>query len=96
MMEASDYAIKYPLDAVHVEKFAELIGKPKTAVEEMTGSSMIKARKLPVIELRDPNKPNARAGERWVYIPEFNRAVREAYYNRPVEQRDAWLLWMGL
>ncbi|HHL1534983.1 hypothetical protein J9B39_23485 [Klebsiella pneumoniae] len=90
-MEASDYAIKYPLDAVHVEKFAELIGKPKTAIEEM-----IKARKLPVIELRDPNKPNARAGERWVYIPEFNRAVREAYYNRPVEQRDAWLLWMGL
>ena len=55
-MEASDYAIKYPLDAVHVEKFAELIGKPKTAVEEM-----IKARKLPVIELRDPTKPNARA-----------------------------------
>ncbi|MBJ3286608.1 hypothetical protein JGB80_24650, partial [Salmonella enterica subsp. enterica serovar Corvallis] len=29
-------------------------------------------------------------------IPEFNRAVREAFYNRPVEQRDAWLLWMGL
>ncbi|MCG2907031.1 regulatory phage cox family protein, partial [Escherichia coli] len=24
------------------------------------------------------------------------RAVREAFYNRPVEQRDAWLLWMGL
>ena len=53
-MEAQDYTIKYPLDAVHVEKFAELIGKPKTAVEEM-----IKARKLPVIELRDPTKPNA-------------------------------------
>ncbi len=53
-MEASDYAIKYPLDAVHVEKFAELIGKSKSAVEEM-----IKARKLPVIELRDPTKPNA-------------------------------------
>jgi hypothetical protein len=34
-MEAQDYTIKYPLDAVHVEKFAELIGKPKTAVEEM-------------------------------------------------------------
>jgi hypothetical protein len=51
-MEAQDYTIKYPLDAVHVEKFAELIGKPKTAVEEM-----IKARKLPVIELRDPTNP---------------------------------------
>ena len=47
-------------------------------------------------ELRDPCKPKARAGEKWVFIPEFNRAVREAFYNRPVEQRDAWLLWMGL
>ncbi|WP_275680112.1 Cox family DNA-binding protein, partial [Escherichia coli] len=41
--------IKYPLDAVHAEKFADLLGKPKTAVTEM-----IKANKLPVIELRDP------------------------------------------
>jgi len=83
-------SIKYPIDAVHSEKFAELIGKPKTAVAEM-----IKANKLPIIELRDPAKPNARAGEKWVYLPEFNRAVREAYYNRPPEQRDAWLLWMN-
>ncbi len=89
-MEVNDYVIKYPLDAVHAEKFADLLGKPKTAVTEM-----IKANKLPVIELRDPNKPKARAGEKWVFIPEFNRAVREAFYNRPVEQRDAWLLWMG-
>ncbi|EIP7758706.1 hypothetical protein LPS99_004141 [Escherichia coli] len=90
-MEVNDYVIKYPLDAVHAEKFADLLGKPKTAVTEM-----IKANKLPVIELRDSNKPKARAGEKWVFIPEFNRAVREAFYNRPVEQRDAWLLWMGL
>ncbi|EEA0053767.1 hypothetical protein M9239_003736 [Salmonella enterica] len=90
-MEVNDYVIKYPLDAVHAEKFADLLGKPKTAVTEM-----IKANKLPVIELRDPNKPKARAGEKWVFIPEFNRAVREEFYNRPVEQRDAWLLWMGL
>ncbi|EJA0997721.1 hypothetical protein MRS14_000209 [Escherichia coli] len=90
-MEVNDYVIKYPLDAVHAEKFADLLGKPKTAVTEM-----IKDNKLPVIELRDPNKPKARAGEKWVFIPEFNRAVREAFYNRPVEQRDAWLLWMGL
>ncbi|ELM9658345.1 hypothetical protein Q1C05_002843 [Salmonella enterica subsp. enterica serovar 4:i:-] len=90
-MEVNDYVIKYPLDAVHAEKFADLLGKAKTAVTEM-----IKANKLPVIELRDPNKPKARAGEKWVFIPEFNRAVREAFYNRPVEQRDAWLLWMGL
>ncbi|EFB6249412.1 hypothetical protein FQF11_03165 [Escherichia coli] len=90
-MEVNDYVIKYPLDAVHAEKFADLLGKPKTAVTEM-----IKTNKLPVIELRDPNKPKARAGEKWVFIPEFNRGVREAFYNRPIEQRDAWLLWMGL
>ncbi|EGN4344546.1 TPA: hypothetical protein NV631_001242 [Escherichia coli] len=90
-MEANDYVIQYPLDAVHPDKFAELVGKPITAIE-----AMIKANKLPVIELRDPTKPNARAGDKLVYVPEFNRGVREAYYNRPVEQRDAWLLWMGL
>ncbi len=89
-MDAENYVIQYPLDAVHVDKFADLLGKPKTAVSEM-----VKANKLPIIELRDPCKPKARAGEKWVFIPEFNRAVREAFYNRPVEQRDAWLLWMG-
>lgn len=90
-MESKDYEIKYPLDAVHMEKFAELIGKSDTAVKEM-----VKSNKLPIIELKDPDKPNVRAGEKWIYIPEFNRAVRDAYFNRPVEQRDAWLLWLGL
>ncbi|EMX8410949.1 TPA: Cox family DNA-binding protein [Yersinia enterocolitica] len=90
-MSDKDYTIKYPLDAVHMDKFAELIGKPDSAVKEM-----VKNNKLPVIELRDPDKPNSRVGEKWIYIPEFNRAVREAYFNRPIEQRDAWLLWIGL
>ncbi|MCW6540271.1 regulatory phage cox family protein [Yersinia ruckeri] len=90
-MKVEDYVIRYPLDAVHESKFAELIGKPETAIREMTKNS-----KLPFIELRDPTKVNARAGDKWIYIPEFNRGVREAFYNRPVEQRDAWLLWMGL
>jgi hypothetical protein len=90
-MKAEDYAIRYPLDAVHVDKFAELLGKSQSAVTEM-----VRANKLPVIELRDPSKPHARAGDKWVFIPEFNRAVKEAFYNRPKEQRDAWLLWMGL
>ena len=58
-----------------MDKFADLLGKPKTAVSEM-----VKANKLPIIELRDPCKPKARAGEKWVFIPEFNRAVREAFY----------------
>mgnify|MGYP001625761990 CR=1 FL=1 len=79
-MDANNYVVKYPIDAVHPDKFAELLGKPRTAVVEM-----IKANKL-----------NARAGDKLVFIPEFNRGVREAFYNRPIEQRDAWLLWMGL
>lgn len=63
-MDAENYVIQYPLDAVHVDKFADLLGKPKTAVSEM-----VKANKLPIIELRDPCKPKARAGEKWVFIP---------------------------
>ena len=90
-MEANDYVIQYPLDAVHPDKFAELLGKPRTAVV-----AMIEKNKLPVIEFRDPAKPKARAGDKLVFSPEFNRGVREALYNRPDEQRDAWLLWMGL
>ena len=78
-------------DAIPYQEFAKLIGKSTGAVRRMIDKD-----KLPVIELRDPSKPNARVGEKWVFIPEFNRAVREAFYNRPVEQRDAWLLWMGL
>ncbi|MCX8966845.1 hypothetical protein EHW66_18220 [Erwinia psidii] len=90
-MDSKNLSIKYPIDAVHPDKFAELIGKPKSAVE-----AMWKANKLPIIELRDPSKPAARAGDRYIYLPEFNRGVRDAFYNRPAEQRDAWLLWMGL
>lgn len=54
-MEVNDYVIQYPIDAVHTVKFAELLGKPETAVVKM-----VKENKLPVIELRDPSKPNAR------------------------------------
>ncbi len=55
-MGVNDYVIQYPLDAVHTVKFAELLGKPETAVVKM-----VKENKLPVIELRDPSKPNARS-----------------------------------
>ncbi|EAM1956408.1 hypothetical protein B1Q90_22855 [Salmonella enterica subsp. enterica serovar Arechavaleta] len=90
-MEANDYVIQYPLDAIHPDKFAELLGKPTTAIE-----AMIKARKLPVVEFSDPSKPNARVGDRLIFLPAFNAGVREAFNKRPPEQRDAWLLWMGL
>ncbi|MFS1582940.1 MAG: Cox family DNA-binding protein [Candidatus Arsenophonus phytopathogenicus] len=86
-----DYEIRYPIDVMHVTKFAELIGKSPSAVQEMIDNN-----KLPVIRLQDPNKPNSRVRERLIYIPEFNRGVREAYFNRPAEERDAWKKWFGL
>lgn len=78
------------VDAVPYPKFAEFIGKKPATVK-----SMIEDGKLPIIPWKNPESLGARA-ENWVYIPEFNRAMRDAYYNRPKEQRDAWLLWIGL
>ena len=49
-MDANNYVVKYPIDAVHPDKFAELLGKPRTAVVEM-----IKANKLPVVEFSRSN-----------------------------------------
>lgn len=85
--------VYYPVDAVTYPKFAELIGKSPEAVK-----TMVQKGKLPVVPW---NVPGAREGvkpktESWVYIPEFNRAMRDAFMNRPKEQRDAWLLWIGL
>ncbi|HGN1800041.1 TPA: Cox family DNA-binding protein [Proteus mirabilis] len=85
--------VYYPVDAVPYQKFAELIGKTPTAVKNMVDNN-----KLPLIPWQNPdNKANAKIrGENWVYIPEFNRAMRDAFENRPRELRDAWLLWVGL
>ncbi|KFB99661.1 Cox family protein [Trabulsiella guamensis ATCC 49490] len=82
--------VRHPVDAVPYIKFAELIGKTPSMVK-----SMIEEGKLPIIQWRNPAALTNRS-ENWIYIPEFNRAMREAYYNRPREQRDAWLLWIGL
>lgn len=81
--------IRHPVDAVPYPKFAEMIGKKPATVKSMIGDG-----KLPIVQWKNPESFGARA-ENWIYIPEFNRAVREAYFNRPVEQRDAWLLWLG-
>ncbi|EAB9751148.1 Cox family DNA-binding protein [Salmonella enterica] len=80
----------YPLTAVPAAKFAEMIGKSVNAV-----SDMIRDGKLPVIPMKNPESTSNRA-ENWIYIPEFNEVMREAYFNRPKEQRDAWKLWLGL
>ncbi|WP_217450979.1 Cox family DNA-binding protein, partial [Candidatus Williamhamiltonella defendens] len=48
-MIKSDYTGQYPVEAVTIEKFAELIGKPETAVRKMITNN-----KLPVVELTDP------------------------------------------
>ncbi|ACQ67629.1 hypothetical protein GWK90_06530 [Candidatus Hamiltonella defensa] len=90
-MIKSDYTGQYPVEAVTIEKFAELIGKPETAVRKMITNN-----KLPVVELTDPEAAAARVGERWVVISEFNCIVREAYFNRPAKERGAWLKWLGL
>jgi DNA-directed RNA polymerase specialized sigma24 family protein len=84
--------VRHAVDAVPYPKFAEMIGKKADAVK-----SMIDAGKLPIIQWTNPETkgPNTRS-ENWVYIPEFNLAMRDAFYNRPKEQRDAWLLWIGL
>ncbi|HHR5848938.1 TPA: Cox family DNA-binding protein [Providencia alcalifaciens] len=62
--------VKYPVSAVPLAKFAELVGKTKGAVE-----SMVKSGKLPTIEYRDPTKPKSRTGEIWISITAFNNGM---------------------
>ncbi|WP_336844533.1 Cox family DNA-binding protein [Providencia rettgeri] len=85
--------VHYPVDAVPYKKFADLIGKSEAAVK-----NMVDRNKLPLIIWQNPDSEGdvKTRGENWVYIPEFNRAMRDAFLNRPKEQRDAWLLWVGL
>lgn len=47
-MNLDDLLIKYPLEGVTTEKFAELLGKSKNAVD-----MMVKADKIPFIEIQD-------------------------------------------
>lgn len=90
-MSAEVYEIKHPVDAVPYQKFAELIGKDVSAVKAMVDNN-----KLPLVVWQNPDNPAPKRAEKWVYIPEFNRAMRDAFYGRQKEQRDAWLLWIGL
>lgn len=77
-------------DAVTPEKFAMMIGKTEKAVVRM-----IQDNKLPFIEVTNPDNPAPKRSQKLVYVPEYNRAMREAFMNRPKEQRDAWLLWLN-
>ena len=90
-MNKEQINVKYPVSAVPLARFAELVGKTKGAVE-----SMVKSGKLSVIEFRDPTKPQSRAGEIWISISAFNHGMDLAYSSKSPEQRDAWLLWLGL
>lgn len=85
--------VNYPVDAVTPPKFAELIGKSPAAVQGMVANN-----KLPLIRWTNPDSVGdvKTRSENWIYIPEFNRAMRDAFQNRPKELRDAWLLWVGL
>jgi hypothetical protein len=71
-------------------EFAKSIGKTPVAVK-----SMIEAGKLPIVEMRNPENPTARA-ENWVYLPAWNAGMKLAFEKRPKEIRDGWLMWLGL
>ena len=77
-------------DAVTPAKFAELLGTTEKAVKVM-----IQLNKLPVVAMQNPENPNPKRAQKLVYLPEWNRAMREAFQSRPKEQRDAWLLWLN-
>ncbi|MDK7224375.1 Cox family DNA-binding protein [Proteus sp. WDL240414] len=75
-------------DGVTEEKFAELIGKPVSAVSDMR-----KAGKLPIIQMKRPGSSRA---ENYVYLPAWNNGLKMAYESLPKEMRDGWLVWLGL
>lgn len=75
-------------DGVTEEKFAELIGKPASAVADMR-----KAGKLPIIQMK---RPGSRRAENYVYLPAWNNGLKMAYESLPKEMRDGWLVWLGL
>ncbi|QOI56214.1 Cox family DNA-binding protein [Rouxiella badensis] len=77
-------------DAIPYPEFARLIGKTPEAVK-----GMIEKNKLPIVEMRNPENPTARA-ESWVYLPAWNTGLKLAFDSRPKEIRDGWLMWLGL
>lgn len=77
-------------DVLPYQEFARVIGKTPEAVK-----GMIDKNKLPVVEMRTPEVPTARA-EYWVYLPAWNEGMKLAFESRPKEIRDGWLQWLGL
>lgn len=77
-------------DALPYPEFARLIGKTPEAVK-----GMIEKGKLPIVEMKNPENPTARA-ESWVYLPAWNNGMKLAFDSRPKEIRDGWLMWLGL
>ncbi|WP_025121235.1 MULTISPECIES: Cox family DNA-binding protein [unclassified Serratia (in: enterobacteria)] len=77
-------------DVLPYQEFAKVIGKTPEAVK-----GMIDKNKLPVVEMRTPETPTARA-EYWVYLPAWNEGMKLAFESRPKEIRDGWLQWLGL
>ncbi|MGL5841198.1 MAG: Cox family DNA-binding protein [Aeromonas hydrophila] len=84
----SGEAIINPSDVVSRKTFAKIIGKTEDAVR-----AMIEKGKVPVIEMRDPANPSARA-EHWVYLKAWNDGMKLAFESRPKEIRDGWLQWI--
>ena len=79
-----------PSDVVSRKAFAKMLGETEDVVR-----GMIEAGKVPVVEMRDPQKPSARA-KYWIYLPAWNAGMKLAFDSRPKEIRDGWLTWLGL
>ena len=77
-------------DVLPYPEFARVIGKSPEAVR-----GMIEKGKLPVVDMRNPENPGARA-ESWIYLPAWNAGMKLAFESRPKEIRDGWLMWLGL
>lgn len=89
-MTADRFLVNSISDAVTQELFGKAIGKTKQGVADMVND-----RKVPFVEMKNPDAPNARA-ERYIYLPAWNAGVKLAFESRPKEIRDGWLLWLGL
>ena len=89
-MNLDEFIPKYPLEVVTPDRFAELLGKSKNAID-----MMMKAGKLPFIEIQDPDKPGSRT-EKLICIQEFNKGIRLAFAKKPKKANDSWRLWLGL
>ncbi|ECD7356467.1 TPA: Cox family DNA-binding protein [Salmonella enterica] len=82
---------QYPIDAVPYTCFAEMIKRKESTVKAMVDNN-----KLPLVPWTKPGATVGSRSDNWIFLPAFNLGMRKAFFAQPKEQRDAWLLWLGL